>query len=131
MAKTAQEKTPAQKATLDARQKVETAAKADEAKSTDATKKHLADAKVHLTACVKTENRERFVRVAGGRVIKARTAIRNLANVAQPRSYVYDESDVAKAESTLMDEIKATMNKLRTALTRGGSAAKAEDDFTF
>jgi hypothetical protein len=131
MAKTAQEKTPAQLATLDARQKVETATKNDTAKSTDATKKHLSEAQAHLKKCIHDENRERFVRVAGGRVIKGRVAIRNLANVAQPRSYVYTEADVAKAETTLSAELKATIDKMRAALTRAPGAAKTEDDFTF
>lgn len=131
MAKKAAEQTPAQKATLNARQKHELAVQANTAKPTDATKAALETAAATLKAAVAVENRERFVRVGGGRVKKARTAIRNFANVAQPRSYTFDESDIAKAETALTDEVKKTIAKLRASLVKGPGATKAEDDFTF
>lgn len=131
MAKPKSEVTPAQKATLDARQKLEAARKANEAKTTDATKKAVADAEKVVKEAQAVENRERFVRVAGGRVKKARTAIRNLASVAAPRSYTYTSTDVDKAEQALTAEVAATVKKMRSALEKGASAAKAEDDFSF
>lgn len=131
MAKKKQEQTPAQLATLDARQKLELARNADTAKSTEATKKAVTNAENHLRTCVTTENRERFVRVAGGRVKKVRAAIRNLAAVAAPRSYNYSEDDVNKAEAAIGQEVKSCIAKMRAALTRGASAAKQEDDFSF
>lgn len=121
----------AEKHLLDQRQKLETAEKNHAAKPTAATEKAVADHKAEISKTAIIVNRERFVRVAGGRVKKARIAIKNLANVAAPRSYTYDESDVAKAETVLNDAVKFTIGKLRTALTKGAGAAKVEDDFTF
>lgn len=129
--KKTREASPAEKSVLDLRQKLEVATKNDTAKSTDATKKAVADLETAIKSAQATVNRERFVRVAGGRVKKARIAIKNLANVAAPRTYTYDESDVAKAESALLSQVKSTIDKLRSALTKGGQTAKAEDDFSF
>lgn len=131
MAKTKSEPTAAETKLLDLRQKLEVAKKNDEAKKSDATKKAVADAENAVKDQMKIVNRERFIRVAGGRVKKARATIRNLANVAAPRTYQYDESDVAKAEAALNGEVKKTIEKMRSALTRGASAPKAEDDFSF
>lgn len=131
MAKKAAELSDAAKAVLDIRQKIETAKKNDTAKSTDATKKAIADLEASLKTAIVAENRDRFVRVGGGRVKKARAAIRNLANVAAPRSYTYDESDVAKLETVLSAELSKTVSALRAALANPGKTAKAADDFTF
>lgn len=131
MAKTAKEKTAAQKATLDARQKVELATQKNTATPNELNKRNLDTAQAHLKQCVATENRERFVLIGGGRVKKARQAIRNFANVAQPRSYSFTEADIAKAETALNEEVKKTIAKLRASLVKGASVAKAEDDFTF
>jgi hypothetical protein len=131
MAKTRQEQTPAMKETIAARTAYEAAQKADETKSTEATKKNLLATKVVLTEALKVENRERFVRVAGGRVKKARVAIRNLSNVANPRTYIYTTDDVDKAEKALTDEVKSAIGKLRNALNKGSGTAKSEDDFSF
>lgn len=130
MAKTAQEKTPAQLKVLDLRQKLETARAADTKASTDKTKKAVADLEGELKTAVTVESRDRFVRIGGSRVKKARQAIRNFAAVASPRSYQYDDSDVVKAETALNAEVKSAIGKMRAALTKGGTA-KAEDDFTF
>lgn len=115
---------------LGVRQKLETAKKNDAAKSTDATKKLVADLEAEAKATASLVNRERFVRVAGGRVKKARAAIRNLANVAAPRTYTYTENDVAAAEKAINEETAKSINALRSALTKGGTA-KSSDDFTF
>jgi ribosomal protein L4 len=123
MAQKKTELTEAQKATVTAREKLEAAKKTNDAKKTK-------EALEHLHSCVVAENRERFVRVAGSRVRKARTILRALANVASPRSYHYSETDIAKAESVLGDELKRTIAKMRAGLTKGG-AGKAEDDFSF
>ena len=131
MAKPKSDETPAQKATLDARQKLENARKAHEAKPTDATKKAVADAENAVKAAQAVENRERFVRVGGGRVKKVRQALRNLAGVAAPRSYTYTLDDIAKAETAITSEMQSAFKKLRSALEKGATAAKAEDDFTF
>lgn len=130
----AKEKTPptaAEKALLAARQKHELANKAHAEKPTDKTGAAVEAAKAEVQTHSATVNRERFVRVAGGRVKKARTAVRNISNVANPRSYSYTEEDVAKAEAALNAEVKKTIDKLRSALTKGPSVAKSEDDFTF
>lgn len=130
MAKPKTELTNAQKATLGARQTLENARKADEAKSSDVTKKAVATAEAAVKSAQAVENRERFVRVGGGRVKKARATLRNLAGVAAPRSYTYNASDIDKLEKVLADELASTVKKLRNALEKG-TTAKAEDDFTF
>lgn len=125
------ELSPAEKSLLDLRQKLELAEKANTDKPTTATKTALDAAKKSVSDASAVVNRERFVRVAGGRVNKARTAIKNLANVAAPRSYTYDESDVVKAEKALTDAVVSTIAKMRSALVKGASASKAADDFSF
>jgi len=131
MAKPKSEVTAAQKAVLALRQKVEVARTAHDKNGNEQNKKALEHAQGELKAAVLVENRERFVRVAGGRVVKARAAIRNLANVAQPRSYSYTEEDCDKAEKALTEEIKKSIGALRSALTKTPGAAKAADDFSF
>ena len=131
MAKETRESTPAEKTLLDLRQKIEVATAADTKTSTATTKKALADLETQIKTAQKVVNREKFIRVAGGRVKKARIAIKNLANVAVPRTYEYSEEDVSKAESALLSQVKSTIDKLRSALTKGSSAAKSDDDFSF
>lgn len=128
MAKKAQEKTEAAKKVLDLRQKLSTAKEADAKASTDRSKAIVTALTADLAKAVEADNRERFIRVAGSRAKKVRLALRNLAACAQPRSYKYDEADVAKAESTLATELKTTLNKLRSALTRGPATKEAEED---
>lgn len=131
MAKPKSEPTAAQKATLAAKDKLTKAREHDTAKTTDATKKALAAAEAEFKTAQTVENRERFVRVCGGRVKSARAALRNIGKCAVPRSYTYDESDVAKAETALMDECKKAIGALRNALSKGAAVAKAADDFSF
>jgi hypothetical protein len=126
MAKQKSAPTPAEQKLSDLRVKLDTADKANTAKPTETTAKALDAAKTAVADQQKIVNRERFIRVAGGRVNKARAAIANLANVAAPRSYTYDESDVAKAESVLGEAVKATIAKMRSALASGNAkTAKA------
>lgn len=124
MAKQKAELTAAEKELSARKVKLDTANKAHEAKPTDATAKAVETAKTAVAEQQKIVNRDRFVRVAGGRVIKARVAIQNLANVAAPRSYTYDESDVANAERAIMADLKATLDKLRSALSGGVAKTK-------
>lgn len=131
MAKPKSAPTAAALATVAARDILTKAREAEKAKSTDATKKAVADAEVKFKAALATENRERFIRVAGGRVKSARVALKNIGKCAVPRSYTYDESDVAKAETALNDAVKQAIAALRNALTKGAGAAKAADDFSF
>lgn len=131
MAKPKSEPTAAAKATIAARDTLTKAREADKAKSTDATKKAVATAEAAFKSAVAVENRERFIRVAGGRVKSARVALKNIGKCAVPRSYTYDESDVAKAETALTDAVKSAIAALRNALVKGAGTAKAGDDFSF
>ena len=131
MAKPKSEVTAAQKATLDAKQKLEIAKTAHEKNASAENKTKLDNAHAAVKAAQTVENRERFVRVAGGRVTKARDAIRNLSNVAQPRSYTYTEADCDLAEKALTDEIKKSIGALRSALTKAPGVTKAKESFTF
>ena len=131
MAKKEKTLSDTQKAVLDARQKLEAANKAHDAKPTATTEKSVADAKAALKTAQAADNRDRFVRVGGGRVKKARAAIRNLNAVAQPRSYTYSLDDVSKLENALNSEVNAVVSKLKNALANPQKAAKADDDFSF
>lgn len=131
MAKEKTPPSPAETALLGARQKHELANKAHTEKPSEKTQAAVEAAKAEVQKLVTTVNRERFVRVGGGRVKKARTAIRNLANVAQPRSYSYTMEDVAKAKAALYGEVDKTIAALEKALTKGPAAVKNADDFTF
>ncbi|MDE2019959.1 MAG: hypothetical protein KGJ13_06475 [Patescibacteria group bacterium] len=130
MARPQSEPTEANKAVLDARQKLQLAKDADEKNSTEKTKTAVKHAHEHLLACVEKENRERFINVGGARVKKARVALRNLANVANPRSYSYTAADVEKAKAALQSELDKCISKMQNALVKG-TAAKTDDDFTF
>jgi len=133
MARAKKEKvlTDANKAVLDCRQKVELANKAHADKPTKETEKAVSTAKDNLAKAITAENRERFVRVGGNRVKKARVALRNMGAVSSLRSYNYTEEDVAKAEQVLSGELKSAIAKMRSGLSPSAKAAKAEDDFTF
>ncbi|MDE2019764.1 MAG: hypothetical protein KGJ13_05470 [Patescibacteria group bacterium] len=130
MARKQSDPSEANKAVLDARQKLQLAKDADAKGSTDKTKAAVKHASEHLSKCIETENRERFVNVGGGRVRKARLALRNLASVGNPRSYSYTQADVLKAKAALQGELDTCIAKLESALTKGGPA-KVADDFTF
>lgn len=128
MAKKASEPTAAANAVLDLRQKLELARAADTKATTEKTKAAVADLESKLKEAVNIDNRERFVRIVNNRHKKAKTAMRNLANLASPRSYTYSEADVVALESSLAVELKSTLTKLRAALNRGGAANVAEED---
>jgi hypothetical protein len=51
------------------------------------------------------EKREKFVKLAEGRVQQALTAIRKIGNLASKRSYEYDEADVRKMMRALKEAI--------------------------
>lgn len=131
MAKKERELSPAEKALLDARQKHEVAVAADTKASTDKTKANVEATKAEVAKHSAVVKRESFVRVGGGRVKKARLAIRNIGNIANPRSYTYSEDDIGKLEKALSEEAAKIVSKLRLSLTKGPAAAKADDDFTF
>jgi hypothetical protein len=131
MAKPKTETTPAQKAVLDARQKLEVAKGQDAKSPNDNTKKAVVAAEQVLKTAQAVENRERFVRVGGTRVKKARAAILNFGKVNQPRSYTYSEDDIAKAETVLGDALNKAISGMRQSLTKGPTAQKEADNFTF
>ena len=129
MAKKKSDPTTAQLKVLDLRQKHAVATKAHTDKPTDATKKHLDTIATELSAARKVENRERFVRVIGGRIQKTIADIRNVANV-NTASYQFDTADVSKVETALDTEVKKTVAKMNAALTKSGPT-KSSVDFTF
>lgn len=131
MAKKTAELTPKQKVLSDARVKLDNAEKADAAKSTDATKKAVADATSVFNAANADVKRENFVRVAGGRVKKARIAIRNLGNISNLRTYQYSQSDVDTAEKAILEMLANAKAKMVDGLRTKTASATPKDDFTF
>ena len=58
-----------------------------------------------------TEKRMKFVKLAEGRTQVALSAIRKLGNLANRRSYEFDESDVRKIVRALKEAISETEHK--------------------
>lgn len=131
MAKPKSAPTETQTKILDVRQKLELARKAHEAKPDAKTKATVESHEAELKSLRALDNRDRFVRVIGGRVKAARKALRMLAQGANPSGYKYDASDISKMCSVLRSEIDTLEKKFTTSLTAGASAAKSEDDFSF
>lgn len=125
------EASPAEKSLADLRQKAELARDADTKASTDKTKAAVKAAEDAVKTQITVVNRERFQRVGGNRATRARDAIRNLAGVAQPRSYNYTSADVDKLEKMLSEESTSTVKKLRAALDKSAPAAKTTETFSF
>lgn len=125
------ELSPAEKSLSDLRVKLDTAKELDGKASTDKTKAAIVAAEAAVKTQLTIVNRERFQRVGGARATRTRDAIRNLAGVAQPRSYNYTSADVDKLEKMLTDESASTVKKLRAALDKSAPAAKAAEEFTF
>jgi hypothetical protein len=57
------------------------------------------------------EKREKFVKLAEGRVQSALTAVRKIGNLANKRSYDFDESDVKKIFKALRDALNEVERK--------------------
>lgn len=131
MAKKERELSPAEKTLSDLRVKLDAAKEADGKSSNDKSKAALAAAQKAVSDQSQIVNRERFVRVGGSRATKARDAIRNLGNIAAPRSYNYTSADIDKLEAMLTSESKSTVEKLRSALVKGTPAAKTTETFSF
>jgi hypothetical protein len=131
MAKTKKDLTATQIKANAAREAYAKAKEAHEKTDNATTTKALAAATAERDAAVKAENRERFERIGGPRVQKALTALGNVGKLAAPRSYNYDEADVADCEKAIMDGAKAACNALRNALTKGAGGKSAGAGFSF
>lgn len=57
------------------------------------------------------EKRAKFVKLAEGRTVAALTAIRKLGNLANRRSYQFDDADVRKIMKALKEAISETERK--------------------
>lgn len=131
MAKKATEQTPAQAKAKAAREAHTKAKEAHEKADNATTRKALETATAERDAAVKAENRERFERIGGARVLKAIGALNNVGKLAAPRSYHYDEEDIATAEKAIMDAAKTACASMRNALQKGaGKTAGAGFSFT-
>jgi hypothetical protein len=133
MARTKKEKvnSAAENTLLDVRQKLEVAQTAHNAKPSKDTEAKVASAKAAVADATKAVNRERFVRVGGQRVKKARAALRNLASVNSLRSYNYTADDINKAEKVLTDELNSAISKMRSGLTTTAKVNKPDEESLF
>jgi hypothetical protein len=68
--------------------------------------------------------RERFVRLANKRVVKAIKAIQLLGNLSNP-TYQYDEKDVTKIFKAIQSEVDQARSKFSTR-EKGGSVFSLE-----
>lgn len=125
MPKTKSELTPIQKRAQIAREAHAKAKENHDKSATAANAKALETASAERDAAVKAENRERFERIGGPRVQKAITALNNVGKLAAPRSYAYDEEDVATCEKAIMDAAKSACAGMRAALQKGGGKSTA------
>lgn len=132
MVKKVAELTPKQKALSAAKITLDKAREADEKSSNATTKKALADAETAHTTANNAVKRENFVRVGGGRVKKARIAIRNLGNINSLRTYTYTQADIDAAEKGIMDMWANAKAKMVAGLaTKAATATAPKDEFSF
>ncbi len=117
MAKTAKAKTPVTIAADKARDAYKKAKEANTKADNATTQKALADAKTARDTAVTAESRERFLTIGNARVLKASAALSQIGKMNQPRSYIYNEEDLAKAEKLLADANKNAFNALRAAIS--------------
>jgi len=129
MAKKAAEKTPIQKAAEKAREAYRKAKDAAEKTDNDVTRKALEHAKIERDKAVVAENRERFLRVGGGRVTKAITAIEQVGKLNQPNSYEFSENDVTKIREALSNSLTSAISALEAA--KKGNTKKDSATFSF
>lgn len=127
MAKAKTERTAKQKALDAASKKYDDAKAAHEKKPTDQTRAALESALKERMAAAAPVRRENFVRVAGGRVKKARDAIRQLGAVNNTKQYTYNDADIANAEKVLSDAIAAAIANMRAGLAKPGAAPKEDE----
>lgn len=129
MAKKAAEKTPIQKAAEKAREAYRKAKDAVEKSDNDNTRKAMEHAKIERDKAVQAENRERFLRVGGGRVTKAITAIEQIGKLNQPNSYEFSETDVTKIREALSNSLTGALSALEAA--KKGNTKKDSATFSF
>lgn len=130
MAKTKSEVTPVQAKAQAARDAYAKAKEAHEKTDNASTRKALETASAERDTAIKAENRERFERIGGARVLKAIVSLNNVGKLAAPRSYNYEEQDIAEAEKAIMEAAKGACAAMRSALQKGaGKTAGA--GFTF
>jgi hypothetical protein len=70
------------------------------------------------------EKRAKFVKLAEGRVQSALSAIRKIGNLANRRSYEFDEADVKKMMKALRDALSDTERKFDPAGSPGAKTFK-------
>lgn len=131
MAKKATEATPKQKALSAAKIALDKATEAHEKSATPANKTALETAQKHYDAANAEVKRENFVRVAGGRVKKARIAIRNLGNINSLRTYSYSEADVTKAYDAIVEMANTAKAKMLDGLRTKSAVSAPKDEFSF
>ena len=66
------------------------------------------------------KNRERFVRLAETRVIKAIKALRLVGNLSNKNNYSYHSEDVQKIMNALEKELKTLRRRFEETSTDGG-----------
>ncbi len=130
MAKTAAEATPKQKTLAAAKAALDKALEADTKSSNATTKAAVNTAKAAYDTANNEVRRENFVRVAGGRVKKARIAIRNLGNISST-NYAYTQADIDAAEKGILEMVAVAKAKMQQGLAVKAAPAAAKDEFTF
>ena len=68
--------------------------------------------------------REKFVKLAGGRVQAALNAIRKIGNLSNRRSYVFDENDVRKIVKALREAVAETEHRFDPSSSTGKKTFK-------
>jgi hypothetical protein len=71
-----------------------------------------------------SDKRVKFVKLAEGRVHAALTAIRKIGNLANRRSYEFDEADVKKIMKALRDAMAEAERKFDPAGSPGAKTFK-------
>ena len=71
-----------------------------------------------------SEKREKFVKLAEGRVQAALMAIRKIGNLSNRRSYEFDDGDVRKMLKALRDALGETERKFDPTASSGAKTFK-------
>lgn len=127
MARPIAKKTAVQLVTAKARDALAKAIEVHEKSKTPADAEKVKAAREAVSAALKAENRERFVKVGGQRVSRAIKALRAFGMTSNPESYVYEPAEVEKAFLALNTALAAAAAKFVEA-PRGKNA---EPEFSF
>ena len=126
MANKAKEKSAKQKAAETAYSALEVARAAQEKNNNATTKAAVEKAQHAYDTARNAERRERFVNVAGSRVLIVVAKLGALAKASNKRGYEFSKADVEKMKAELQTELDNTIGTFENALTGKAPTARSK-----